>query len=250
MTFTNLNKDMDELLNILDEAAITNDNIDGLDFVEFIYGEEPAEIMKEGFDWDEFMSTLPTSDPMGPSFVNTQFEQPVQQPFYKNSDFGLPPFDGTVGQLDMDLDAGKPTDGLDESVEGWTDGLFQELQLSQYVPTAALNSVSVNIGKVEGVRLSPPHIDPLDEVKELMYKRKQIKVYKANVTILKHAKRVLKRFRGNGNGRYIVEKLAMKNEEKPLYIYGIGEALRDLGRGSASGFVAKREKFIREHPRV
>jgi hypothetical protein len=75
MAFTNFTENIDELLNILDEAAITNDTIDGLDFAEFMYGEEPAETMNEGFDWDEFMSTLPLSDPMGPSFVNNQFEQ-------------------------------------------------------------------------------------------------------------------------------------------------------------------------------
>src|SRR5271154_3074345 len=130
MAYTKFTEDIDELLNILDEAAITNDNIDGLDFAEFMYGEGPAETMNEGFDWEEFMSTLPPSDPMGPSFVNTQFEQQTHQPFLESFDFSLPPFDGMFGQLNLDLNAGKPTDGMYGHVEGWTDGLFEELQHS------------------------------------------------------------------------------------------------------------------------
>ena len=251
MTFTNFTEDIDDLLNILDEAAIANDNIDGLDFAELMYGEGPAETMNEGFDWEDFISTLPASDPMGPSFVNTQFEQQHHQPFLESFDFSLPPFDGRFGQLDLDLDAGKPTDGIYGHVEGWTDGLFEELQLSQLAPTAALNSVSITIGKVEEVKLPSLYINPLDEVKKLKYKRKEIKAYKANKTILKHAKNVLKRFRsGSGTDRQIVEKLAMKNGEKPFYIYGVGEALKGLGKDSDNGFIVKREEFIREHSRI
>jgi hypothetical protein len=187
---------------------------------------------------------------MGPSFVNNQFEQQNLNPSLENSDFILPPFDGTVGQLDLDWNAGKPTDGMDGQIEGWTDGLFEELHFPQLVPTATLNSVSVTIGKVEEMNLPSPHINPLDEVKEVKYKGKHIKAYKANKTILKHAKNVMKRFRSSGNGRHIVEKLGMKNEEKPFYIYGVGEALKDLGSDSAKGFIVKREKFIRDHSRI
>jgi hypothetical protein len=250
MSFTNFSEDIDDILNILDEAAITNDNIDGLDFAEFMYGGEPAETMKEGFDWDDFMSTLPPSDPMGPSFVNTHFEQPIHQPFLEGFDFNLPLFDGTVGQLDLSLSARKPTDGMEGQVEGWADGLFEELHFSQLVPTATLNSVSVTIGKAEEVILPSPHINPFDEVKECMYKGRKLKAYKANKTILKHAQTVLKRFRTSGPERHIIEKLAMKNEEKPFHIYGVGEALKGLGKGSTNGFVAKREKFIKDHSRI
>ena len=42
----------------------------------------------------------------------------------------------------------------------------------------------------------------------------------------------------------------MKNEEKPFYIYGVGEALKDLGDDSTGEFIAKREKFIRDHSRI
>jgi hypothetical protein len=50
MAFTNFTEDIDELLNILDNAAIANDSMDGLDFAELMYGEGPAETMNEGFD--------------------------------------------------------------------------------------------------------------------------------------------------------------------------------------------------------
>jgi len=61
----------------------------------------------------------------------------------------------------------------------------------------------------------------------------------------------LKRFRsGSGTDRQIVEKLAMKNGEKPFYIYGVGEALKGLGKDSDNGFIVKREEFIREHSRI
>ena len=63
-------------------------------------------------------------------------------------------------------------------------------------------------------------------------------------------KNVMERFRSSGNRRHIVEKLVMKNEGKPFYIYGVGEALKGLGDDSAKGFIAKREKFIRNHPRL
>ena len=250
MAFTKFTEDIDELLNILDEAVIANDNIDGLDFAELMYGEGPTETMNEEFDWEDFISTLPASDLMGPSFVNNQFEQQNLQPFLESFDFSLPPFDGMFGQLNLDLNAGKPTDGMYGHVEGWTDGLFEELQLSQLAPIAALNSVSVTIGGVEEVELPSPYINPLDEVKKYKYKGQPIKVYKANKAILQSARNILKRFRSSGTDRHIVEKLAMKNEGKPIYVYGVGEALKSLGRGSAGGFIAKREKFIRDHSRI
>jgi len=173
MAFTKFTEDIDELLNILDEAVIANDNIDGLDFAELMYGEGPTETMNEEFDWEDFISTLPASDLMGPSFVNNQFEQQNLQPFLENFDFVLPPFDETVGQLDLDLNVGMPTDVMDGHVEGWTDGLFEELNLSQLVPNATLNCVSVTIG--EGVNLPSTHINPLDEVKGVKYKGKHFK---------------------------------------------------------------------------
>jgi hypothetical protein len=197
------------------------------------------------------MATLPPSDPMGPSFVNNQFEQQNLYPFAENSDFVLAPFDGTVGQLELDWTTWKPSDGMDGQIEEWTDGLFEELHFPQLVPTATLNSVSVVIGKVDEVNLPSPHINPLDEVKEVKYKGKHIKAYKANKTIFKHTKNVMERFRSSGNRRHIVEKLVMKNEGKPFYIYGVGEALKGLRDDSATkGFIAKREKFIRNHPRL
>ena len=251
MAFTTFTEDIEELLNILDNAAIANDSMDGLDFAELMYGEGPAETMNEGFDWEDLMSTLHPSDPVGPSFVNNQFEQQNLYPFAENSDFVLAPFDGTVGQLELDWTTWKPSDGMDGQIEEWTDGLFEELHFPQLVPTATLNSVSVTIGNVEETNLPSPYINPLDEVKEVRYKGKQIKAYKANKTILKHAKNVLNRFRsGSGTERQIVEKLAMKNGEKPFYIYGVGEALKCLGKGSTIGFVAKRNEFIKTHSRI
>jgi len=245
MTFVDTSKKVEEILITLETAELQNDFIPGLDWTEFLYGEETAEILHEEVDWNEFMSNLPekeTNNVTGTPKVTFEPEM---------KDFEMENFEENLGTMEWNGDMGLLTNEVEKDMDIWTAEMFSELEALPPGPVS-LNLHTLSEEEVEATTPTPHLVNPLDEVRYVRDGIKVVRVYQANLDVLKEVKKIIKRWRAPGSGgtpRFTIEKMRLESGEN-ISLYGVRGVMKEMKKDGNKEFASKRTKYIAKNKKM